>query len=200
MTRTVMHTPPISPAAVLVSVVLLALVLGPFAQPARATAAQIEYPTFASTAFQQTWERLDHPVYYGDASRSYTWGGKIGDGVQEPYREGPDGQHLVQYFDKSRMEINNPDGDPSAPFFVTQGLLARDLIRGELQVGNSAFVPAPQGPAQVPFGDLDDTQAASPVYASFKPVLGAPPAPAGQTITAPLDRAGNVTHDPTTAS
>jgi hypothetical protein len=45
------------------------------------------------------------------------------------YQEGPDGQHLVQYFDKSRMEINKPDADPNDPFFVTQGLLARDMIR-----------------------------------------------------------------------
>jgi hypothetical protein len=178
--------------------VLLVLLLGPFAGLAGA-APQIDYPTFAAQAFQETWERLDRPVYYGDASRSYTWGGKIGDGIQEPYQEGTDGQHLVQYFDKSRMEINNPDADPNDPFFVTQGLLARDMIRGEVQVGDAAFVPASQGPAQVPFGDLDDTQASSPVYASFKPVLGAPPAPAGQAITARLDRAGNVSNDPATA-
>jgi hypothetical protein len=184
-----------------VAVTLVVLLSGWLVQvPATRAAPQIDYPTFAAQAFQRTWERLDHPVYYGDASRSYTWGGKVGDGIQEPYREGPDGQHLVQYFDKSRMEINNPDGDPSAPFFVTQGLLARDMIRGDFQVGNTAFVPAPQGPARVPFGDLDDTQTSSPVYASFQVVLGAPAMPAGQAITARLDRAGSVTDDPTTAS
>ena len=59
--------------------------------------------------------------------------------MHENYAEGPGGQHLVQYFDKSRMEINNPSGNRNDPFFVTQGLLARDMIRGEIQEGNTQF-------------------------------------------------------------
>jgi len=179
---------------------LLALLLGGALAPAARAAPPLDYPGFADPAFRAVWERLDRPVYYGEAGRSYTWGGQISGVMQEAYREGPDGRHLVQYFDKSRMEINDPQADPNAPFFVTQGLLARDMIRGEIQEGNATFRPAPQGPAAVPFGDLNDTGAASPVYASFAGALGASPTPAGQALVARLDRAGRITDDPALAA
>lgn len=153
-----------------------------------AGAEPIPQPEFADPAFQQTWERYDRPVYRGEAVRSYTWGASISSGMQEPYQEGASGTHLVQYFEKSRMEINDPNADKSNPFFVTQGLLARDMIRGEVQEGQTSFRPAQ--PAQIPFGDPDDTT--GPTYASFNGVLGAEPVPAGQPITASIDRAGNV--------
>ena len=43
----------------------------------------------------------------------------------------------MQYFDKSRMEINNPDGDKTSPFYVTNGLLTVELITGKMQVGDN---------------------------------------------------------------
>ncbi|HET8628644.1 MAG TPA: kelch repeat-containing protein [Thermomicrobiales bacterium] len=184
------------PIGILIAALLLA---APPLTASRALAEPIAYPTFADPAFQRVWERWDRPVFYGEVSRSYTWGGQVSDAQQEPYREGPGGRHLVQYFDKSRMEINHPDADPSSPFYVTQGLLARDMIRGEFQEGDTTFRPAPQGPARVPFGDLDDTLPTSPTYASFGQVLGAAPTPAGQTIAAHLDRAGAVSDDPALA-
>jgi hypothetical protein len=150
----------------------------------------VTYPAFADPAFQTVWERYDKPVYYGQASRSYTWGNQITAGLSEGYAEGPNGKHLVQYFDKSRMEINNPDGDRSADFFVTQGLLARDMIRGEIQEGDNQFRKT--SPAEIPFGDLDDTGGASPTYASFAKVLNDPPIPAGNAIKQRLDRDGSV--------
>ncbi len=150
----------------------------------------IPYPTFADDAFRTVWERYDRPVYYGEVSRSYTWGTKLTDGIKEPYAEGRGGEHLVQYFDKSRMEINNPDGNRNNPFFVTQGLLARDMIRGEIQVGDNSFTTT--DPAEIPFGDLDDTSVTSPTYASFKGVLDAPPIPAGNRISQRIERNGSV--------
>jgi hypothetical protein len=42
---------------------------------------------------------------------------------------------MVQYFDKSRMEINNPNGDKNSPFYVTNGLLTVELMSGKIQVG-----------------------------------------------------------------
>lgn len=150
----------------------------------------LTYPAFADTAFQRVWERYDKPVYYGQASRSYTWGNQITAGLSEGYAEGPSGKHLVQYFDKSRMEINNPSGDRNADFFVTQGLLARDMIRGEVQEGDNQFRKT--SPAEIPFGDLDDTSNASPTYASFSKVLAAPPIPAGNAIAQRIERSGAV--------
>jgi hypothetical protein len=180
---------------ILLGALIVALMFGTFVRFASANPTEI--PTFADPEFEQTWLRFDRPVFFGEVSRSYTWGGSISGGLQEPYAEGLNGNHLVQYFDKSRMEINDPNGDKSDPFFVTQGLLASDMIRGRIQVGNDDFIPAPQGPSQVPFGDLDDPT--GPVYASFQPVLDAAPTPQGQVITARIDRAGNVTDDPSVA-
>ena len=155
-----------------------------------ASAEPLPYPTFADPAFARVWERYDRPVYYGQASRSFTWGGQVSGPLSEPYRQGPNGNHTVQYFDKSRMEINNPNADQSSPFFVTQGLLALDMIRGVVQEGDADFRAVT--PTQIPFGDLDDTGAASPTYASFRSLLNAPPVPAGQPITATLARDGAV--------
>ncbi|HET8626802.1 MAG TPA: fibronectin type III domain-containing protein [Thermomicrobiales bacterium] len=153
-----------------------------------ALADNIAYPTFADPAFQKVWERYDRPVYYGDAVRSYTWGAAISQALTEPYQEGPSGQHTVQYFEKSRMEINNPSGDRNDPFFVTQGLLAEDMIYGRIQVGNNSFQPA--APAQIPFGDVGDTT--GPTYASLSGLIHAQPVPAGEPITATINRAGQV--------
>jgi hypothetical protein len=157
----------------------------------QAESAVVDLPTsYADEAFARTWERYDRPVFYGEAKRSWTWGNQLTGGSREPYAEGPSGEHLVQYFDKSRMEINNPSGDRTQAFFVTQGLLARDMIRGEIQEGNNTFRPAT--PAAIPFGDLDDPLGTSPTYASFKGVLDTPALAAGTPITQRIDRAGNV--------
>jgi hypothetical protein len=169
---------------------LMALLLGVVSPLVGAQ--QVTFPTFADPEFQETWERYDRPVFFGEARRSFTWGNQVSQGFEEEYLEGPNGRHLVQYFDKSRMEINNPNADRNNPFFVTNGLLALDMIRGQFQVGDATFEDAPQGPAQIPFGDLDDTSAESPTYASFRSVLGAAPVPSGQPITATLNRAGQV--------
>jgi hypothetical protein len=173
---------------------LFLLLLAPLASaaPAATPAAEapIAYPTFADPAFQKVWERYDRPVWYGQTSRSYTWGAQQTAGMQEQYNQGPNGKHLVQYFDKSRMEINNPNGNPNDAFFVTQGLLAEDMIYGRIQVGDNDFTPA--RPADIPFGDLDDTAPSSPTYASFHNLINEPPIPAGNEIRAAIDRQGNV--------
>src|SRR3954470_9986667 len=76
---------------------------------------------FADPAFQQVWERSDKPVAEGRAGRSWTWGPTAAESRMEPYQGAPGGQRLVQYFDKARMEINNPNGNRTDPFFVTNG-------------------------------------------------------------------------------
>jgi hypothetical protein len=96
---------------------------------------------FADPAFERVWTRTDSLVATGAVRRSWYWGPQPNTGqVLEEYAEGPGGQHLVQYFDKSRMEINNPDADPTSPFYVTNGLLTRELISGYLQTGDNKFV------------------------------------------------------------
>jgi hypothetical protein len=50
--------------------------------------------------------------------------------MAEPYNDSPDGVRLVQYTDKSRMEINDPTGDPNELWFVTNGLLVVEMVDG----------------------------------------------------------------------
>ena len=56
--------------------------------------------------------------------------------------QSPGGSRLVQYFDKSRMEINQPDA-PRGPFYVTNGRLADELITGQLQAGDAQYEQRP---------------------------------------------------------
>src|SRR5207237_4163861 len=98
------------------------------------------------------------------------------------YAEGPNGKHLVQYFDKSRMEINNPNGDKSNPFYVTNGLLTEELIYGRIQTGNNKYEF--RYPAEINLAsDGDDTGAGTPTYASFRSVVyGQNQSRVGETI------------------
>ena len=161
---------------------------------------------FAHAAFLRVWDRTDHPVQAGQVSRTWFWGPSPNTpGLIEPYAQGPAGTHLVQYFDKSRMEINNPGADPNNPFFVTNGLLTVDLISGSIQVGDNEF--APFHPACIPMtGDFLNDDA--PTYAAFQKVSvdgnrkDTHPAPnrVGQRVIETIDRNGNTGTDPSKAN
>ena len=143
----------------------------------------------AEIAWDRTWAREDQPVATGAAQRTWVWGPSAFATVTEPYDNAPNGERAVRYYDKSRMEITTPYGDQSTPWYVTNGLLAKELISGEMQVGDSDFVN--KGPANIPVaGDPDDTS--GPTYAALKNVLNAPPTPTGAVINATIDRNGNV--------
>jgi hypothetical protein len=145
---------------------------------------------FADPAFQRTWERTDRPVAERKADRSWYWGPTPGFATQETYKQGQGGTRLVQYFDKSRMEINNPNGDKNSAFYVTNGLLAVELMTGRMQIGDSDFEQ--RCAAEVPLAsDTDD--ASAPTYATFGKLLNAPKAnQMGQPVVATVDRAGNI--------
>jgi len=121
--------------------------------------------------FQRTWERVDKPVSDVQATRTWLWGPEaFTTGLLENYAEAANGQRVVQYYDKSRMEITS---DPAIPqdivWYVTNGLLARELISGLMQTGDSAFEPI--GAAQLNVaGDGDDPT--GPTYATFVSVTG----------------------------
>ena len=148
--------------------------------------------------FFRTWQRTDWPVATSQASRSWIWGPEAFTGeVIESYVEAPGGERVVQYYDKSRMEITFPDGDRNSPFFVTNGLLVVELITGRMQVGDNSFEE--RSPAQVNVaGDANDPN--GPTYASFAGVLDSPPLPFDRPIVQTIDRAGNVGADDALAS
>ena len=157
---------------------------------------------FADSAFRSTWERTDKPVGDGQAVRTWIWGPEaFTGGLQEPYVEGSladgtTGQRLVQYFDKSRMEITNPQGDTNSIWYVTNGLLVVELVTGRMQVGDNSFQD--RSPAAINVaGDANDPN--GPQYISFGSVLQAPSQPVGSLLTQRINRAGQVTDDPSLA-
>src|SRR5919107_2868296 len=71
------------------------------------------YP-FAHPAFERVWARTDSLVADGTVARTWFWGPLPGEPRLEPWKEAPNEQRLVQYFDKSRMELNDPQADPNS--------------------------------------------------------------------------------------
>jgi hypothetical protein len=96
---------------------------GSACSPRFATAAA----SFADPRFQQQWQQ-------GEALAPNFWGplANAHDGQQEAYTDAADGQRLVQYFDKGRMELTNGA--------LTNGLLAVELVTGKMQLGDNTFM------------------------------------------------------------
>src|SRR3712207_5255418 len=117
------------------AVMAVLLVSWVVAAPATFTRAQQGQQGFANDALQAKWERTDGRVAVGASLRPWIWGPAPGRTLTEQFSGLPGNNHLVQYFDKGRMEINDPNGDPDDPFYVTNGLLAVELISGQMQTG-----------------------------------------------------------------
>ena len=160
---------------------------------------------YADRAFELLWSSADGPLAHipagGGVPKPWAWGpGPNTRGLLEPYREDPTGlgQRLVQYFDKSRMELNDPLGDPADPFYVSNGLLTVELVSGLVQQGHDTFVPF--RPACIPLvGDQVDKLA--PTYAAMGALantrLGDHPSPDRTRVRVieTVDRSGNVGSD-----
>ena len=144
-------------------------------------------------AFARTWARTDAPVAVGVVSRTWMWGPEPFAGDYEPYAESPGGQRAVAYLDKSRMEVSNPYGDQSSPWYVTNGLLVSEMIVGLLQTGDASYEPRSAAAVNIA-GDPDDI--GGPLYNTFQGLLTAPALNSWQTINQRVDRAGNVWVDP----
>ncbi len=139
---------------------------------------------FAFPGFQSQWQQGEHiaPNF---------WGPTITGGVQEQYAESPGGQRAAQYFDKGRMELTNP-----ASGIVTNGLLANELIYGQLQTGDGTFQS--RAAATIPIaGDPDN---AGPTYAALgstaAALLAATPAQTGSAVTTVVAANGSITLGP----
>jgi hypothetical protein len=145
----------------------------------------------ASLAWRSSWEREDRPVSAGEP-RTWLWGPDHFDARVEEYDESPGGFRAVRYYDKSRMELTNPGGNRSDDWYVTNGLLVRELITGQMQVGDGRFLE--REPAEVPVAG-DENDPSSPTYATLQSILDAPAVETGSEITATIDRNGNVDND-----
>lgn len=134
---------------------------------------QAKAASFADPAFEKLWNLTDKPVADGLTSRSFLWGPEPFATATERYDSSAKHTRLVQYFDKGRMELTNPEGDPTSAWYVGSGLLVRDLAAGLVQVGDNTVQV--YEPAQIPVaGDSDlALNASAPTYADFsREVLG----------------------------
>ncbi len=137
---------------------------------------------FADPAFQAQWQT-------GEATTPNFWGPleTAQAGQREFYADAPGKQRLVQYFDKGRMELTDP-----ASGTVTNGLLATELITGNLQVGDSTF-EAHEAPAIPIAGDADNP---GPTYRALHTtaaaLLTAAPNAVGASVTAWVSASGDL--------
>ena len=138
---------------------------------------------FADPAFEAVWDRTDRLVASGAEARTWIWGpAPQGVAFYEPYAESPDGRRMVLYFDKSRMEINQP-GDSQGDWHVTNGLLVVEMMEGRIQVGDDEFIDAE--PALINVAG-DPTNRGGVNYAMLARLRFAEPHPEGEPITAYL--------------
>lgn len=130
--------------------------------------------TPATEQFKSVVDRTDLPIIAGQISRSWLWGpGGFKTEPGESYTEGQGGKRLVQYFDKARLELTDSRG-------VTSGLLAKELMTGQLQLGDNKFEQ--RGPSSFSVaGDFDDVLA--PSYADLGLLFERSAFSVGQVIT-----------------
>lgn len=174
-------------------VTLLALACIAISQPLAIQAAEREVLSdFAAPEFKTLWNRTDKLVDTNQAARSYLWGPKpFTQGIREVYADSPDGERLVQYFDKSRMEITQPGNQMlrNSNYYVTNGLLARELMSGQMQMGDKKFEE--RKPAQIGVaGDADDTT--GPTYATLNKLTDPATDKTGKTVGETVYRDGNM--------
>jgi hypothetical protein len=144
---------------------------------------------FASPYIGDVWRRDDGPVASGQVSRTWMWGPGPFYTNYEPFEDAAEGNYLAQYFDKGRLEIADPGADPKSPWYVTSGLLVKEMVSGRIDVGGGgAYV---LGPANVAVAG-DTGSGTSPTYAAFEKLTGRVANRVGYAITAVLDANGVV--------
>jgi|GEM_PF-3068441 len=154
--------------------------------------------------FGRVWAKSDQPVLRGAAKRSWLWGIRGQYHGWERYDQAPGGRREVQYFDKARMEINNPQGNPNDPYYVTNGLLTVEMIGGEISFGDEMQIKA-SVLATIPVaGDPRKDNPLTPGYSALRGVAsihGENQAPKriGQFVNEAMDVNGVVSLEKTNA-
>lgn len=151
---------------------------------------------FADERFAQVWGRTDNEAVR--SGRTWYWGPGPWFDYAEFYRQGDQGLRTVQYFDKARMELNNPRERSGPSQGVTNGLLVKELVSGRLQLGNDPFDTDQRQAAEVPVaGNPRADNPGAPGYSSFAGVATIDngyrdPQRIGQRVEASIDRGGNI--------
>jgi hypothetical protein len=179
---------------------LMAATLIAGALPAGAAPFDGRRDQFADQGFATAWARTDNEAVRG--GRTWYWGPGPWLDYAEFYRQGQNGLRTVQYFDKARMELNNPADRSGANAGVTNGLLVKELVSGRMQLGNDPFDTDQRPAADVPVaGNPRDANPNAPGYANFQGVATLDngykdPQRLGQRIGTTIDRGGNLGQRP----
>src|SRR6266545_490811 len=140
-------------------------ILTPAAVPTQAAPWDHKRNQLADPGFEAAWMRTDADAVRG--GRSWYWGPQPWFDYAEFYTQGINGLRTVQYFDKARMEINNPN-DRSLQGGVTNGLLVVELVSGHQKKGNDPYDYDTRQPADVPVaGNPKADNPNGATYASF---------------------------------
>lgn len=119
----------------------------------------------APEAFDKVWGKADAAVKAGTVARPWLWGPQaryIGNETANAK------SRPVVYYDKSRMEINDPyNGNPADPYYVTNGLLVAEMIGGEMQISDTQVVSASVACTLPVVGDARKQNPLSPSYADL---------------------------------
>ncbi len=120
---------------------------------------------FSPEGVQALWTALDGAVHDEREIRSWILGTDVWAAGEEAYAEEPAGARDVYYFDKARVEAGEAH-ELEDLGSLTAGLLVRDMILGEAQVGDETFLEI--GPAEIPLaGDPLEFNENAPTYASL---------------------------------
>ncbi len=157
------------------------------------TAAAVSAQSSLDPAMVALWERTDRPVANQEVDRSWLWGPQANHILEEPYTYEPleDNQRLVAYFDKSRMEINDPSGDADSVWYVTNGRLVWEMMTGRIQIGQDPdrfdfVLPATINVA----GDFYGWT--TPTYQALGRHMDSDRDRTGQTVIATIDQWGEI--------
>ena len=148
-------------------------------------------PALPLPAYRALVDRTDAPVSAGMTARGYLWGPRTVGTLREAYAESPSGQRQVWYFDKGRVEVNDP-----ATGAATSGLLVTEMVTGRVQTGNARFEVRDAALAPL-VGDLDAPGAVS--YAALLGPRALPPRAPGTPTIETLAPNGTVSAAPQTA-
>lgn len=155
---------------------------------------------FADRGFEAAWSRTDSEAVRG--GRTWYWGPGPWFDYAEFYRQGQNGLRTVQYFDKARMELNNPADRSGANAGVTNGLLVKELVSGRVQLGNDPYDTDQRTPADVPVaGNPRNANTVAPGYSIFQGIATLDngykdPQRLGERIATTIDRGGNLGQRP----
>jgi subtilisin family serine protease len=144
-------------------------------------------------AFEAVRSPADDPVAMGLTGRTWIWGpSPISTGFEE-YDQSPNGQRLVRYYDKGRLEVTNPQAGIDNPWYVTSGRLAWELMTGQVQLGDDRFRSL--GPAGIVVaGDPADPNA--PTYRDLRLLMELPPGEEEGVITRQIQAGSGLADDP----